>query len=102
MEGPDHKASLNPTELAAMVSSIRQIEKALGDGVKKPQQSEIKNINVARKSLVAIGEIKVGDVYTAEKLGIKRPGGGMSPYKYWETLGKTAKAHLFDGDFIVD
>ena len=102
MEGPDHRASLNPTELAAMVSSIRQIEKALGDGIKKPQKSEIKNINVARKSLVAISEIKIGDVYTEQNMAIKRPGGGLSPYLYWDVLGTPAKVHLFDGDFIVD
>jgi N-acetylneuraminate synthase len=80
MEGPDHKASLEPSELCAMVTAIRQVEVALGVGVKNPTVSEMKNMPVARKSLIAATDISEGERFTKENLTIKRPGVGKSPY----------------------
>lgn len=97
MEGPDHKASLEPGELMAMVSAIRNIEKALGDGIKRPSPSELKNMPIARKSLVAICDIKKGDLFSAKNLGAKRPGNGISPMRWDELIGQPAKR-----DFAVD
>jgi len=90
MKGPDHKASLDPKELRAMVSAIRNIEKALGNGVKVPSRSEQPNITVARKSIVAKKMIKQGDVLTEENITVKRPGNGISPMKWNEVLGTLA------------
>lgn len=90
MEGPDHAASLEPKELALMVSSIRNIEKALGDGKKQRTESEEKNRKVARKSIVAADVIKKGDLFTKENLTVKRPGNGISPMKWYEILGTVA------------
>ena len=100
LEGPDHKASLNPLELTEMISGIRQIELALGDGLKKPTISELKNRSIIRKSLVAQHAIKSGDVFTAENIVIKRPGDGITPYKYWDYLGKPASKEYLPGDII--
>ncbi|PKG37749.1 N-acetylneuraminate synthase [Psychromonas sp. Urea-02u-13] len=102
MEGPDHKASLEPEELAAMVSAIRQVEVALGAGVKSPTVSEIKNKAVARKSLVAAKVIEEGELITEENLTIKRPGSGMSPYHYWMLLNKPASKSYQAGDLIFE
>ncbi len=90
MEGPDHKASLEPDELAAMISCIRHIEQALGTGEKTPSRSERKNIAVARKSIVAKRAIKVGEVLTAENITVKRPGDGISPMRWFDVLGGKA------------
>lgn len=90
LPGPDHQASLEPAELLAMVSAIRNIEVALGDGVKRPSLSEIKNMAVARKSLVASRLIKVGEKFTSENMTAKRPGTGVSPMRWDEIVGKTA------------
>ncbi|MGD9716498.1 MAG: N-acetylneuraminate synthase [Sulfuricurvum sp.] len=90
MEGPDHKASLEPDELCAMVAAIRNIEKALGDGIKKPSPSEAKNMAVARKSIVAARPIRAGEVFTSENIAIKRPGTGISPMRYDEIVGERA------------
>ena len=87
MKGPDHKASIEPKELLNLVSSIRNIEKALGDGIKKPRNSEIKNIKVARKSIIASKFIDIGEVYTTENICIKRPGTGIPPTMYDSLLG---------------
>lgn len=86
MEGPDHKASLNPDELKAMVKGIRSIEMALGNGIKEPRPSELKNRDIIRKSLVAARDISAGECLSPECLSIKRPGNGTSPFKYWEIL----------------
>ncbi|MCP2005435.1 UNVERIFIED_ORG: N-acetylneuraminate synthase [Buttiauxella agrestis ATCC 33320] len=102
MDGPDHKASLEPNELALMVAAIRQVEQALGSKVKTPTVSEIKNKSVARKSLVAAKDINVGEVFTADNLTIKRPGIGMSPYSYWEILGKESRSKYQAGDLISE
>lgn len=90
MEGPDHKASLEPHELKAMVKAIRHIELSQGNGEKKPTESEKENIGVARKSIVAKKGIKKGEVFTAVNLTTKRPGTGISPMKWDEVIGKTA------------
>lgn len=90
MPGPDHKASLDPNELKAMIQAIRQVEASLGQSYKIPVPSEMKNINVARKSLVAALDIKEGEAFTDKNLTVKRPGYGISPIEYWDTLGKNA------------
>jgi len=95
--GPDHKASLDPQELAAMVAGIRQIESAMGSGCKQPAPSERKNIAIARKSLVAAVPIKAGESFTPENITAKRPGTGISPMDFWASLGH--KAHR---DYAVD
>ena len=90
MEGPDHKASLEPNELKAMVKAIRNIEVALGSKVKKPSKSEIPNIEIARKSIVASCSIKKGEVFTENNLAIKRPSNGISPMRWDEIIGSVA------------
>ncbi|MEZ8943702.1 N-acetylneuraminate synthase [Vibrio sp. 10N.247.311.12] len=102
MEGPDHKASLEPQELEAMVTAIRQIEVALGSRVKTPTVSEVKNKAVARKSLVVAINIKVGEEITEHNLTIKRPGTGLSPYRYWELIGSRASKDYKAGELIVE
>lgn len=91
MDGPDHKASLEPYELIAMVKAIRNIEIALGSSEKEPSNSESKNITVARKSIVASSTIKKGEIFSEQNLAIKRPGNGISPMKWDEMLGTKAK-----------
>lgn len=100
MKGPDHKASIEPDELSQMVEGIRHIERALGNGIKKPSQSEIKNIKIARKSIVAASEIRKGEVFTAKNLAVKRPGRGISPMKYDEVIGKTARRNFKPDELI--
>ena len=90
MDGPDHKASLEPDELQAMVTAIRNIEKALGDGIKQPTISEKPNINVARKSIVASRLIKKGEIFTEDNLAVKRPGKGVNPMQWDVFLGSIA------------
>ena len=101
MEGPDHKASLEPDELATMVSSIRHIEKALGTGEKKPSNSEKKNKAVARKSIVAKENIKKGEFFTEENITVKRPGNGISPMKWYEVVGMKA-GRDFQKDELIE
>ena len=91
MDGPDHKSSIDPEELKAMVSSIRNIEKALGSSIKKPSKSEKPNIIMARKSIVASKSIKKGELFTEKNITIKRPGTGISPMKWDSILGKVAE-----------
>ena len=90
MEGPDHKASLEPNQLKAMVMAIRNIELALGGSVKKPSKSEIKNMKIARKSIVAKTKIKKDDILNEKNLTVKRPGTGISPMKWDEVMGTKA------------
>jgi N,N'-diacetyllegionaminate synthase len=101
MEGPDHKASLEPHELKAMVSAIRNVEAALGSGEKKPSESEKKNIAVARKSIVARRDIKKGEVFTEENITTKRPGNGISPMRWFEVLGKKAIKYFKEDELII-
>lgn len=100
MEGPDHKASLEPMELADMIKAIRNIEQAMGDGVKKPSPSEIKNIPVARKSIVASRDIRSGETFTEENITTKRPGDGISPMKWLDVLGKKAKRNFIQDEKV--
>ena len=97
MQGPDHKASLEPDELKAMVDAIRNIDAALGNGEKHVTDSERPNIVVARKSIVAARNIKAGEVLTEDNITVKRPGNGISPMHWDEVIGKTAPR-----DFIYD
>lgn len=101
MEGPDHKASLEPDELKAMVDGIRSIEKALGSGIKTASNSEKKNIDIARKSIVARKKIVKGETLTEENLAVKRPGNGISPMKWYEVIGTTA-VRDFDEDEMIE
>ena len=97
LPGPDHKASLEPHELKAMIDGIRNVERALGDGLKRPSPSELKNRPVARKSLVAIRPIRRGEAFGEENMGAKRPGTGLSPMRWDEVAGRVATK-----DFAVD
>ena len=101
LPGPDHKASLEPDELTAMVSAIRNIEKAIGgSGLKEVSPSEEKNKSIARKSIVASTDIKKGDIFTPENLTVKRPGTGISPMQWDEVIGKEAKRDFEKDDLI--
>jgi len=100
MEGPDHKASLEPEELKAMVKSIRNIELALGSSIKAPSPSEIPNMNIARKSIVAAKQIKKGIILSEENLAIKRPGQGISPMRWNEIIG-TAASKDYEADELI-
>lgn len=100
LEGPDHKASLDPNQLKAMITSIRNIELALGEEIKKPSESEMKNIQIVRKSIVAKTQIKKGDILSEKNITTKRPGGGLSPMKWEELIGTTAKKDYMEDDFI--
>lgn len=101
LSGPDHKASLEPSELKKMISSIREVELALGAPLKQPSPSEVKNMLVVRKSLVADKNIKQGEKFSAENLAIKRPGGGVSPLFFWDLLGKKANRDYSQGEIIT-
>ena len=100
MEGPDHKASLDPNELTEMVAGIRSVEIALGSTLKSPTVSELKNRNVVRKSLVAAKDIAKGEAYSVYNVEAKRPGTGISPFMFWDLMGKKAKHDLSYGDLI--
>lgn len=101
MEGPDHKASLEPDELKAMVCAIRNIEKVIaGDGTKHVSESERKNMAIARKSIVAACDIKAGDTLTEENLTVKRPGNGVSPMRWEEVIGMKAKRDFCEDELI--
>ncbi len=101
MKGPDHKASLEPDELKAMVKAIRNIEMAMGSGIKKPSESEKINIPIARKSIVAACNIKRGDQFTLENITVKRPGTGISPMQYEKLLGKRASKDYYPDELIL-
>lgn len=90
LPGPDHKASLEPSELAAMVNAIRNIETSMGNGIKKPSENEIKNKVVVRKSIVAKQSIKCGEIFSVDNLSIKRPGSGISPMLIEQIIGRAA------------
>lgn len=100
MDGPDHKASLEPDELKNMVSSIRHIETALGSFAKFPTPSERKNIDIARKSIVAKKDIIIGEKFTEDNLTTKRPGNGISPMKWFDIIGKYAKRNYSEDEMI--
>ena len=100
MKGPDHKASLEPDELRKMVKSIRNLEAAMGDGRKVPSGSEMKNIKVVRKSIVAKTEINKGEIFSADNITVKRPGTGISPMKWDEIIGQRAKRSYYRDEMI--
>lgn len=100
MEGPDHKASLEPDELKDMVKSIRNIELALGSSIKKPSKSEQQNISVARKSIVTKTNIKKGEILSEENITIKRPGSGISPMRWDEILGNISLKDYKEDELI--
>ncbi|MDQ1327635.1 MAG: N,N-diacetyllegionaminate synthase, partial [Candidatus Poribacteria bacterium] len=100
MQGPDHKASLEPDELKAMVAAIRNIERALGSGIKKASASEKQNMSVARKSIVAACDISAGDLLNENNLAIKRPGNGISPMRFNEIIGTVAQKDYNEDELI--
>jgi N,N'-diacetyllegionaminate synthase len=101
LPGPDHQASLEPHELKALVDAIRKVEAALGDGVKRPSASELKNKPIARKSLVAIRAIRAGESFSEDNLGTKRPGTGISPMRWDEVIGRSAPRD-FSADELIE
>ncbi len=100
LPGPDHKASLEPGELKAMIAAIRNIEQALGDGIKHPTASEAKNKPIVRKSLVAVGAIRAGELFSETNLTVKRPGTGVSPMRWDEVLGRRAPRDFAPDELI--
>lgn len=100
LEGPDHKASLEPHEFIAMVQAIRNVEQALGDGVKKPSQSEMKNIPIARKSIITCKAIKKGEYFSEENLNIRRPGQGLSPMLWDEIIGSVSTKNYAEDELL--
>ena len=101
LPGPDHKASLEPEELRAMVKAIRNVQMALGDGIKRPSPSELKNREIVRKSIVARRAIKKGEIFTENNITVKRPGNGLSPMYWDDVLGKTAPKDFREDELIV-
>ena len=100
LPGPDHKASLEPVELKTMVQAIRNIEKTLGDGIKRPSPSEVKNKPIARKSLVATQPIKMGELFSSDNITAKRPGTGVSPMRWDEIIGRKANRNYREDELI--
>ena len=100
MDGPDHMASIEPKDFKLMVDSIRNIEKSLGSSIKKPSQSEFKNIAIVRKSIVAICKIKKGEIFSSKNIATKRPGTGISPMMWDDVIGKTAKQDFLEDEII--
>ena len=101
MEGPDHRASLEPYELKQMVKSIRNVEKAFGNGIKAPQEAEKKNIEIARRSIVAKRDIKQGEIFSEENITCKRPATGISPMLWDKIIGKTATKDFSEDEIIT-
>jgi N-acetylneuraminate synthase len=102
LPGPDHKASIEPVDLKRLVSGIRTVEEALGDGVKMPVPAEIPNMAVARKSIVAARPIAKGERITSEHLTVKRPGSGRSPFELWDVIGRIASRSYEVDDLITE
>lgn len=101
LEGPDHKASLEPNEMLNMVKAIRNIELALGKGIKSPSKSEIPNINIVRKSIVAKKNIKKGEIFTEENITTKRPGTGLNPMIWEKVIGSSASKDYKEDEMIT-
>jgi N,N'-diacetyllegionaminate synthase len=100
LPGPDHKASLEPSELKSMVAAIRNIEVAMGNGIKRPTPSEAKNMSIVRKSIVARKAIQTGEIFKTENLTTKRPGTGISPMRFDEVLSKKARRNFAEDELI--
>lgn len=101
LEGPDHVASLNPVELKSMIKGIREVEQALGNGIKSPTPIELQNRVPARKSIVAKQKIQAGEKFSVSNLTVKRPGDGMQPSKYWSLIGEIA-SKSYEEDELID
>ena len=101
-KGPDHLASLEPKELKRMVHKIRNIQKAMGNGIKTVSKSELKNIKIARKSIVAKRDIQKGELFSDENITTKRPGTGMSPMQWDNIIGKIAQENFYEDDLIIN
>ena len=101
LPGPDHRASLDPAELKALVDAVRNVEAAMGNGIKDVADAELPNIAVARKSIVAARDIRAGEVFTEENITVKRPGNGISPMLWDTVIGQTAKRD-FDADSLIE
>lgn len=101
LAGPDHRASLDPSELAAMVKAVRKVEAALGSGEKVVAEAERGNIEVARKSIVAFRDIKAGEILTEENITVKRPGNGVSPM-LWDSVLGTKAVRNFTKDELIE
>jgi N,N'-diacetyllegionaminate synthase len=101
LPGPDHRASLEPDELADLVAAVRRVEAALGDGIKRPGPRERANRAIARKSIVAARPIRAGEPYTAANLATKRPGTGLSPM-VWDEIVGTLAARDYDTDDLIE
>ena len=102
LPGPDHRASLEPLELKSMVKAIRNIELALGDGVKAPRPSELKNIHMIRKSIVASQTIHAGDIFTEDNITVKRPGDGLSPMEWDNLIGAKSSQNYIKDELIKE
>ena len=102
LPGPDHRASLEPLELKSMVKAIRNIESALGDGVKAPRPSELKNIHMIRKSIVASQTIHAGDIFTEDNITVKRPGDGRSPMEWDNLIGAKSSQNYIKDELIKE
>jgi N,N'-diacetyllegionaminate synthase len=102
LPGPDHSASLEPVELTSMVKAIRNIELALGDGIKAPRPSELKNIHVIRKSIVASRTIHAGDTFTEDNITVKRPGHGRSPMEWDNLIGSESSRDYIKDELIKE
>lgn len=100
--GPDHAASITPTELKELVTAVRNVEIALGSKVKLPSDAELDNSDLARKSIVAAETISKGDIFNKDNLTTRRPGQGISPMRYWDLLGKKASRDYFSGEMLDD
>lgn len=100
MPGPDHKASIEPDELRKMVECIRHVESALGDGIKVPAEAEMENLHVSRKSIVALRDIKAGEVFSEDNIVPRHAGKGISPAKWYDVLGMTAKRDFMEDEMI--
>ncbi|MFM8778161.1 MAG: N-acetylneuraminate synthase family protein, partial [Acidimicrobiaceae bacterium] len=100
LPGPDHQASLEPNEFKMLVSQIRELEDALGSGKKVPTEVEGQNKKIARRSIVAAKQIKIGEVFTKENIVIKRPGTGRSPIEYWSLLNTKATRDISENEII--
>jgi len=100
LEGPDHKASLSLKELKTMVAAIRNIEKALGDGIKQPSRSEKKNIEIMRKSIVALTNIKKGEIFSENNIAVKRPANGINPMRWDKIIGKVSLRDYNEDELI--
>ncbi|MBL8013102.1 MAG: N-acetylneuraminate synthase family protein, partial [Candidatus Omnitrophica bacterium] len=101
MPGPDHQASLEPEELKAMVSAVRHVQEALGDGIKRPTAVELKNLGAIRRSIVAKRAIVKGELFSEDNLAVKRPARGLTPMRWHEVIGQKAKRNFKENEMVA-